>query len=85
MLIYIIANFIFLTYDRVFVEFYRNLPLLFLPPAICIFTIFWLVRKNKINLKAPRGLDSFEHRLFMVTGFSIGYFLAFCAMYFFLA
>jgi len=84
-MIYFIANFTFMTYGRVVVEFYRNLLLLFLPPVICILTVFWLARKNKISFKAPAGLNSFQNRLFIVTGFSIGNFLVFCAMYFFLA
>ncbi len=83
--IYFIASFIFLAYDRVVVEFYRNLPLLFLPPVICVLAVFWLKRTNKISFKATAELDSFQHRLFVVTGFAIGYSLVFCAMYFFLA
>jgi hypothetical protein len=83
LIIYVISNFIFLSYGSVVMEFYRNLLLLSLPPVICVLMVFWLVRKNKISLSGAADLNSFQQRLFVVTGFAIGTFVVYCVIYFF--
>jgi hypothetical protein len=73
----IIPNCIIAMYYSVIFEFYRrNMLLLSIPSIICVLIVFWFAIKNKISLETVGTSNSWQQRLVIVAGFTIGYFLA---------
>lgn len=82
-----IPNFIVAMYYSFIFEFYRrNMLLLSLPSIICVLIVSlivsWFAIKNKITVETVGTSNSWQQRLILVTGFTIGIFLAYSVIYF---